>query len=171
LHLCRSASFFPWLVKGPSMGRMTWDLATLQYHRWAGRAGWEAYSDYRTPSTGDADSESRYVSTCHGGRRRPTMWPFTYRSSMALLPGTSESTVNRINEPVDRTCDRFKLPEAVPRRSRSRIFTPADACRTSSTKVTVRIYRDVIVSCRLLTSPDSVWNHRVMSGVDVRIGL
>jgi hypothetical protein len=28
------------------MGRMTWDSATLQYHRWACRAGWEADSDY-----------------------------------------------------------------------------------------------------------------------------
>jgi hypothetical protein len=28
------------------MGRMTWDLATLEYHCWAGRAGWEADSDY-----------------------------------------------------------------------------------------------------------------------------
>jgi hypothetical protein len=29
------------------MGRMTWDLATLEYRRWAGRAagGWEADSD------------------------------------------------------------------------------------------------------------------------------
>lgn len=29
----------------PSMGRMTWDSATLQYHCWAGRAGLEADSD------------------------------------------------------------------------------------------------------------------------------
>jgi hypothetical protein len=34
------------------MGRMTWDLATLQYHRWAGRAGWEADSDYTVDRRG-----------------------------------------------------------------------------------------------------------------------
>jgi hypothetical protein len=28
------------------MGRMTWDPATLQYHCWAGRAGWDADSGY-----------------------------------------------------------------------------------------------------------------------------
>ncbi len=28
------------------MGRMTWDLATLQNHCSTGRAGWEADSDY-----------------------------------------------------------------------------------------------------------------------------
>jgi hypothetical protein len=34
------------------MGRMTWDPATLQYHRWAGRAGWEADSDYAVDRRG-----------------------------------------------------------------------------------------------------------------------
>ena len=34
------------------MARMTWDLATLQYHRWAGRAGWEADSDYTVDRRG-----------------------------------------------------------------------------------------------------------------------
>ena len=58
------------------MGRMTWDLATLQYHRWAGRAGWEADSDYTTPSTGEADSG--YVPAYHGGCRGPTVWPVKY---------------------------------------------------------------------------------------------
>jgi hypothetical protein len=108
-HICISASFFPWLVCGPSVGRMTWIwlpcsttaghiyiyiyiyiyicmyvcmyiyLATLQYHRWAGKAGCEANSNYTvdrsrlglhrrpeptrtTPSTGEADLG--YVRTC-----------------------------------------------------------------------------------------------------------
>jgi hypothetical protein len=65
------------------MGRTTWDLATLQYHRWAGRAGWEYHrwagragweaDSPASPSTGEADSG--YVPTCHGGRRGPTGWP------------------------------------------------------------------------------------------------
>jgi hypothetical protein len=63
--VCRVyASFFPWLVKGPSMGRMTWDPATLQYYCWAGRASWEADSDY----TSTAEADSGYVPACHGGR-------------------------------------------------------------------------------------------------------
>ena len=37
--------FLARLVKAPSVGRKTWHLATLQYHRWA------------TPSTGRADSD------------------------------------------------------------------------------------------------------------------
>jgi hypothetical protein len=28
------------------MGRMTWDLATLQLHCWAGQAGWAADPDH-----------------------------------------------------------------------------------------------------------------------------
>ena len=34
------------------MGRMTWDLATLQYYCWAGRAGRKAYSDYAVDPDG-----------------------------------------------------------------------------------------------------------------------
>ena len=42
------------------MDRMMWDLATLQYYCWAGRAGWEADSDYavyqigRLPGTSES---------------------------------------------------------------------------------------------------------------------
>jgi hypothetical protein len=38
------------------MGRTTWDLATLQYHRWAGRAGWE-YHRWAGRAGWEADSD------------------------------------------------------------------------------------------------------------------
>ena len=40
------------------MGRMTWDLAALQYHRWAGRAGWEADSVYTVDRMGRPDTRA-----------------------------------------------------------------------------------------------------------------
>jgi hypothetical protein len=44
------------------MGRTTWGLATLQYHRWAGRAAgrWEADPDY----TVNREADSGYVPAC-----------------------------------------------------------------------------------------------------------
>jgi hypothetical protein len=85
--VCRYASFFPWLVKGPSMGRMTWDLATLQYHRWAGRAGWE-YHRWAGRAGWEADSD-------HAVDRRGRLWiraymprrtSWTYRVASEVLP-------------------------------------------------------------------------------------
>jgi hypothetical protein len=47
-----SASFFPWLVTGPSMGRMTWVRLPRRTPCWAGRAGWEADSDHTVDRRG-----------------------------------------------------------------------------------------------------------------------
>ena len=115
------------------MGRMSWDLATLQFYCWAGRAGWEADSDYAaglagpagrptrtTPSTGWADSDyavdriGRLGLRRHYGTDMPrrTSWTCRVAREATLLPGTSESTGVM-----------SRLPEAVPRRSRSRNFT------------------------------------------------
>jgi hypothetical protein len=71
---------------------MTWDLATLQYHRWAGRAGWEADSDYTVDWRGRLE-----IRACMP-RRGPTVWPVKY--SLA----SRDIRVNRSNVPVAGGC-------------------------------------------------------------------
>ena len=76
------------------MGRMTWDLATLQYHRWAGRAGWEADSDYTVDRRGRL-----WIRAC---MPRRTSW--TYRVAREVLPCVQGFRVKRSNEPVAGGC-------------------------------------------------------------------
>ena len=92
------------------MGRMTWDLARLQCHCWAGRAGWEANSDYAydrhgrltrtTPPTGMGGRLGLHrrlgpgyavaaAPICHDGRRGIDVDLRTYRVPVihqVLLP-------------------------------------------------------------------------------------
>jgi hypothetical protein len=53
----------------------SWDLATLQYHCWGGRAGWEADSDYTV-------DRSRLAK----GQVVPTWTSWTYRVAREVLP-------------------------------------------------------------------------------------
>ena len=67
------------------MGRMTWDIATLQYYCWDGRACREADSDY------GADTPRRTLWTC--------------RVASEVLPRRSRYTrVNRSHEQVAGDC-------------------------------------------------------------------
>ena len=106
------------------MGRMTWDLATLQYYCWAGRAGRKAYSDYAVDPDGPTRTTPQGWPGQSGGqlglRRRParptttdsdygadtprrTSW--TCRVAREVLPRRSRYTrVNRSHEPVAGDC-------------------------------------------------------------------
>ena len=125
------------------MGRMTWDLATLQYYCWAGRAGRKADSDYAVDPDGPTRTTPQYycwdgragreadsdyavdrlgrqsptrttAPTHHGGRCGPVVWPVKYYLGGA---GTPESTGVM-----------SRLPETVPRLSLSRNFTADVVC-------------------------------------------
>jgi hypothetical protein len=101
------------------MGRMTWDLATLQYYCWAGRAGRKAYSDYAVDRLGRQPPTRTTAPTRHGGRRGPVVWPVKYYLGGA---GTPESTGVM-----------SRLPETVPRLSLSRNFTADVVCNGGDT--------------------------------------
>ena len=107
------------------MDRMTWDLATLQYYCWAGRAGWEADSDYAVDRMGRLGLRRRPArptrATPSLRHRHATadvadlvVWLVKYYSGGAC---TSESTGVM-----------SRLAEAVPGRSRSRNFTVYVIC-------------------------------------------
>jgi hypothetical protein len=68
------------------MGQMMWDLVTLQYNRWAGRAGWE-YHRWAGRAGWEADSDYTVDRRVRLGIRacmpRRTSW--TYRVAREVL--------------------------------------------------------------------------------------
>jgi hypothetical protein len=177
------------------MGRMAWDLATLQCHRWADGAGWEADSDYRlargappcfegrpslqglqetfvSESAGAmsrVSSESAGAMSRLGGRlglhRRPDS---TGEAGSGYVPACHVGRGGPTGWPVEHHLASRDVRVC---RGNDPVRAPEavpgrSRSRTSQTTSSTTVL--IYVSNCLLTSPDSVWSRVISDDVGIR---